>query len=406
MFGFLKKAVSGLVDGIRKKVEEEEEPEKPSLPETKTPAKTIEIEAPKPAEKIPEAEENGQQPTEPEKIREPEKKHVAEPVQAPPPPEKEIGGFENREAGGPSTTIAGKLLGRIRGAAGAVKKKIEEREIKDGDVEGFLWNFQLTLVQANIAQEVAEKLCSDVRKNLVGRKIKRGEEVGTLVRNILRESVLEILEVDKLDLAKAVRESDKPAVIVFLGVNGVGKTLCIAKVARYLAKMKISSVMAAGDTFRAGSIQQLEVHGSKLGVKVVKHDYGSDAAAVCFDAIGSAKAHGMDAVLVDTAGRLQSNKALMEELKKIVRVAKPRLKIFVGDSLTGSDLVAQCETFNREIGIDGIILTKSDVDEKGGAAISAAYVSKKPILFLGTGQEYDDLVPFEPEKFVDSLFMP
>lgn len=399
MFGFLKKAVGGLVDGIRKKVDYDNK--KAELPQPVVNEKIIA--EPKLSEKKV-AVKKEEKPLPAKKVRhekttiEPEEDKLAPPVVTATTITDAVPAEKKNEG------LAGKLIGRLRGTAGAIKKKIEEKEIKESDVEELLWNFQLTLVQANIAQEVAEKLCSNVRKTLVGSRIKRSEEVGSLVKNSLRSSVLDILNVDGVDLADAVKES-RPAVIVFLGVNGVGKTLCIAKVARYLAKKKMSSLMAAGDTFRAGSIQQLEIHGSKLGVKVVKHDYGSDAAAVCFDAIESARAHGIDAVLVDTAGRLQSNKALMDELKKIVRVAKPRLKIFVGDSLTGSDLVSQCETFNREIGIDGIILTKSDVDEKGGAAISAAYVAKKPILFLGTGQDYDDLVPFEPEKFVDSLFM-
>ncbi len=390
MFGFLKKAVGGLVDGIRKRVDEKkaEPPEPAQLEEKIAEPKTGHF------EKVAVKEKYLPVKTVREKTviaqKEPEEKLATVNDIVVPAEQKE--------------GIAGKLIGRLRRTAGVIKKKIEEKGIRESDVEELLWNFQLTLVQANIAQEVAEKLCSNVRKTLVGSRIKRSEEVGALVKNSLKGSVLDILNVDGIDIAEVVSESGKPAVIVFLGVNGVGKTLCIAKVARYLAKKNISSIMAAGDTFRAGSIQQLEIHGSKLGIKVIRHDYGSDAAAVCFDAIESARAHGIDAVLVDTAGRLQSNKALMEELKKIVRVAKPGLKIFVGDSLTGSDLVSQCETFNREIGIDGIILTKSDVDEKGGAAISAAYIAKKPILFLGTGQEYDDLVPFEPEKFVDSLF--
>lgn len=378
MFGLLKKAVSGLVSGIKKKVEaKEEKAGEPTLSENGgEPAHSGEFAGTE--------QKTHQQPARPEKIRE-------VPI-----------GPQQQETG--RAGIAGRLLGRIVGAAGAVKKKIEEKEIKNEDVDELLWNFQLTLVQANIASEVAEKLCSDVKKNLAGTRVKRNREIGELVRRSLKESVLEILDADGIDLAEAVLDGDKPAVIVFLGVNGVGKTLCIAKVAKYLAGKKISSIMAAADTFRAGSIQQLEQHGANIGVKVVRHDYGSDAAAVCFDAIQSARARGIDTVLVDTAGRLQSNKALMEELKKIVRVAKPRLKIFVGDSLTGGDLVSQCDIFNREIGIDGIILTKADVDEKGGAAISAVHASKRPILFLGTGQGYDDLAPFEPKKFVESLF--
>ncbi len=192
--------------------------------------------------------------------------------------------------------------------------------------------------------------------------------------------------------------------IVFFGINGSGKTTTIAKIAYLLKKHKITSVFAASDTFRAASIEQIEKHAEKLGIKVIKHKYGSDPAAVAFDAINYAKAHNIDVVLIDTSGRMHTEQNLLEEMKKICRVAKPDLRIFVGEAIVGNDAIEQGKTFNDEIGIDGIILTKADVDEKGGATISLSYITKKPILFLGTGQGYADLKEFNKEEILKKIF--
>ena len=188
--------------------------------------------------------------------------------------------------------------------------------------------------------------------------------------------------------------------IAFVGINGSGKTTTIAKVAQLLKKSGLSVVLAAADTFRAAAIDQLQVHADALGCKLIRHDYGADPAAVAFDAIEHAKAKNKDVVLVDTAGRLHSNTNLVDEMKKIIRVAKPHLKIFVGESITGNDCVEQARTFDEAIGIDGIILSKADIDDKGGAALSISYVTKKPILYLGVGQSYDDLQAFDKNKFL------
>ena len=200
-----------------------------------------------------------------------------------------------------------------------------------------------------------------------------------------------------------IRKEEKPFVIAFFGVNGSGKTTTIAKIADLLNKNKISCVLAASDTFRAASIEQLQIHADRLRIKLIKHDYGSDPAAVAFDAVKHAKAKNIDVVLIDTAGRLHSNVNLMDELKKVVKVAKPDLNIFVGESIAGNDCVEQAKTFNEAVGIDGIILAKADIDKKGGAAISVSYVTKKPIIYLGMGQEYFDLKEFEPNLIVEGL---
>ncbi|MCH8987033.1 signal recognition particle-docking protein FtsY [Patescibacteria group bacterium] len=206
------------------------------------------------------------------------------------------------------------------------------------------------------------------------------------------------------NLEKAQAALKRPfGLILVTGPTGSGKTTTIAKIADLLNKNKISSVLAASDTFRAASIEQLQIHADKLGIKLIKHDYGSDPAAVAFDAIKHAKAKNIDVVLIDTAGRLHSNENLMQEMKKIIRVSKPNLKIFVGEAITGNDCVEQAKTFDEAVGIDGIILAKADVDEKGGTAISISYVTKKPIMYLGTGQEYSDLKEFEPNLVTEGL---
>jgi fused signal recognition particle receptor len=209
---------------------------------------------------------------------------------------------------------------------------------------------------------------------------------------------------NELDFEKFVKDRKKPIVIMFIGVNGSGKTLCIAKIATMLKKMGFSSVMAAGDTFRAGAIEQLSIHAERVGVKIIKHGPGADPAAVAYDAIDHARAKHKDVVLLDTAGRVQTNINLMDEMAKIKRVAKPDLIIFVGDALSGNDAVDQAKRFNEVVGIDGVILTKVDTDAKGGSALSVAYTIGKPLLFIGVGQGYNDQVPFDPDWMINNIF--
>jgi fused signal recognition particle receptor len=188
-------------------------------------------------------------------------------------------------------------------------------------------------------------------------------------------------------------------------VNGSGKTTTIAKMVKLFQDNNMKCVIAASDTFRAAAIQQLEEHANRLKVKLIKHDYGADPAAVAYDAIEHAKAKDLDVVFIDTAGRLHSNTNLMDEMKKIIRVAKPDMKIFIGESITGNDCVEQAKQFNEAVGIDAIILSKADVDEKGGAAISVSYVTGKPIIYIGTGQEYNDLEKFDKKLVLGTLGM-
>jgi len=194
-----------------------------------------------------------------------------------------------------------------------------------------------------------------------------------------------------------------PYVIVFLGVNGTGKTTTIAKIAQYLKNNNITSVAAASDTFRAGAIEQLSKHMNNVGIRVIKHEYKSDPASVAYDAIEHAKAKNIDVVLVDTAGRQVTDKNLMIEIQKICRVSQPDCKVFVGDSLAANDALYQAREFDKHVGIDANILTKLDADAKGGAALSISFVTKKPIIFLGTGQGYEDLELFDQDIFISNI---
>ena len=258
-------------------------------------------------------------------------------------------------------------------------------------------------MENNVALEVIEKIKNDLKKNLVDNPIKR-MKIEETVRDSLKNSINDLFNIEKINVLNLIKnKKEKPFIIAFFGINGSGKTTTIAKIAEMLKNSRISCVLAAADTFRAASIEQIQIHADKLGLKLIKHDYGSDPAAVAFDAIKHAKAKNIDAVLIDTAGRLHSNKNLMDELKKVVKVAKPDLKIFVGESIAGNDCIEQVQQYSEIVGIDAIILTKADVDEKGGTAISVSYVTQKPIIYLGIGQEYKDLEEFEPDLIVEGL---
>jgi len=282
-----------------------------------------------------------------------------------------------------------------------IKETITTRRINESQFEELFWDLEVALLENNVAVEVIEKIKGDLKGQLVDKPIPRSNITST-IGSTLKSSIEDLLKTDSFDFMERIKEK-KPFVICFVGINGSGKTTTIAKIAHMLQKKGMSVVIAAADTFRAAAIDQLQVHAEKLGVRLIKHDYGSDPAAVAFDAIKHAKSKNIDVVLIDTAGRMHSNINLTDEMKKIMRIAKPDLKIFVGESITGNDCVEQANHFNQAIGIDGIILAKADIDEKGGAAVSVSYVTQKPILFLGTGQGYDDLEKFEPEVILANL---
>ena len=279
------------------------------------------------------------------------------------------------------------------------------KRLTEGTIDDVLDDLEIVLLESDVAVPVIDRLRRDLRKDLAGRKLRFGVDAEGAIRSCLERSCRSILARPPIDLVSAVRQhSPKPYVVLFVGVNGTGKTTTIAKLAGWLRRQGLSSVIAAGDTFRAGAIEQLLVHGERIGIRVVRQQEGSDPAAVAYDAVEHARAKGVDVVLVDTAGRQHTNENLIEEAKKIRRVVAPSLTLFVGDALSGNDVLEQAKLFDAAIGIDGLVLTKLDADAKGGAALSATYVTKKPILFVGTGQGYEDLVPFNPDWMVRRLF--
>ena len=279
------------------------------------------------------------------------------------------------------------------------------RQLKEPAIDAVLDDLEIVLLQSDVALRVVERLRRDLRQELTGRKLRFGVDAEEAIRSCLERSTRAMLARPGIDLAAAVRaHTPKPYTILFVGVNGTGKTTTVAKLAGWLRAQGFSCVIAAGDTFRAGAIEQLLVHGERLGIRVVRQQEGSDPAAVAFDAVQHARAKGLDAVLVDTAGRQHTNENLIEEAKKIRRVVAPALTLFVGDALSGNDVLEQARLFDRAVGIDGLVLTKLDADTKGGAALSATYITKKPILFVGVGQGYGDFRPFDPDWLVRRLF--
>ena len=278
-----------------------------------------------------------------------------------------------------------KISAKVKQEAGKVNviKKIEGSKLKklSNDLED-------ELLSNNIAYGVVNEIL-DAVKNSSAKNLKVD----------LKNKLKEILSSNKINIL----EEKNPTIIMLIGVNGAGKTTTLAKLAQKIKKNKKKCVMAAGDTFRAAAIEQLEQHGKNLDVKIISHNYGSDSAAVAFDAVEHAKSKNLDYVLIDTAGRNHANEDLMRELEKVKRVVKPHYTILVVDSLTGNDAVDQAKLFGKKIGVDGVILTKTDADERGGAIISVAHESGKPILFLGSGQGYDDLEEFDADKILNQI---
>lgn len=348
MFNLLKNKLSSFVNSLSKKVEEK-------------PAE----QTPKPKEEKPRAEE----------------KHAEKP----------------REEKKPEVRLS--LETRVRSI---LSPKVE---IREKDVSGMLDELELSLLEADVAYDAARNLTSGMRSRLVGMHVNKSE-VTRVVNDAVKETLLGIMEKEKpnvLELARKKVSSGEVFVILFLGPNGSGKTTTIAKMANLFKKNNLSCVIAAADTWRAASQEQSEIWGGRLGVKVVGGQYGSDPTSIAWNALAHAKAKGINVVLIDTAGRQETSKNLMKELEKMNRVVKPDLKIYIGEALTGNAIVEQVEEFNKAIGVDGVILTKADVDEKGGAALSVFHSTGKPILYLGVGQELDDLQEFSPQSIVSNL---
>lgn len=303
-----------------------------------------------------------------------------------------------------------------------VIEQVEEEEVKEEKKEGFFSRLfkkfqsakiseqqfgeifaelEMILLENNVALAVVDKIRETLSKDLIGKEIKKSDAEAVIIKS-LKEAILSVL-IEPPILINQIKEKSGVYTILFFGINGSGKTTSIAKLAHLLKKNGISCVMAAADTFRAASIEQLKKHGERLGVPVVAHDYGSDPSAVAFDAKKYAETNHLKCVLIDTAGRMYTKTNLLKEMEKIVRVSAPDLKIFVGESITGNDATEQAKIFNETAGIDGIILSKADVDEKAGTILSVSYITKKPIYFLGVGQSYDDLKPFKKVDVLKNL---
>ena len=278
------------------------------------------------------------------------------------------------------------------------------KKIKDSALDEILDELYFTLLEADVAVPVADKIKEGVRENLLGKKYDRSYSLEEVVEMAVKDAVRDVLEINEFDFDSWIVEQKRPTVIMFVGINGTGKTTAIAKIAKRLQDQNKTVVMAACDTFRAGAIEQLTIHADKLGCKIVKQTQDADPAAVAYDAVEHARSKMKDVVLVDTAGRMQTNSNLIEEMKKIVRVAKPDLKVFVGDSLAGNNAIEQAKVFDDAVGIDAVILTKIDTDAKGGAALSIAHTIGKPIAFVCNGQEYDDIVKFNTEWMISRMF--
>ena len=299
------------------------------------------------------------------------------------------------------------MFDRLRAQFSNLYDRIAKTELTGKDLDNVLDEFQLSLIENDVAVSAADFISNELREKLKDVQFARFTDPRTRVKVILQEVLLSLLQrggqLDIFALIDKKKSVGEPAVLVFIGINGTGKTTSVAKLAHVLQKKGRTVILAASDTYRSGSIEQLEEHARRIGVRVIKHQYGADPAAVAFDAVNYAKAHRINAVLIDTAGRMQNNKNLLEEMRKIVRVTNPDLTILVVDALTGNDAVEQGKVFSEAVKIDGIILAKLDADVKGGSAISLSYIMGKPVAMVGTGQKYDDLEPFQAEAIVKNL---
>jgi fused signal recognition particle receptor len=299
------------------------------------------------------------------------------------------------------------MFENLRNAFSSAAKSLGEKELKEKDIEEVLFQLEISLMESDVATEVIDSIKSDLKEKLIGTKVNR-KEVEQFVKQSLIQSISGLFDsvgtIDLLSKISSKKNSPEPYIILFVGINGTGKTTTLAKLAHLLQKAKFSLVVAAADTFRAGAIEQLKEHTDRLKLKLVAQNYGSDPAAVARDAVLYAKSHKIDCVLVDTAGRMQTSKNLMDQIEKITKVVNPDFKIFVGDSLAGNDTVNQAKEFHQHTKFDAAILTKSDADARGGAALSIVKVTSTPIIYLGVGQEYDDLKAFDKQIFLDTVF--
>ncbi len=385
MFESLKSKIKGLFSKSKnldeEKVYKKEEPEQPTAPqqpETVT-EPTPEVKAPEPVQTVADT-----------------------PVQEPVKEEPKLSRKELLKLKKEAKREA--KVARTEAAPSVPVSESSGKRIKEDPLDEILDELEIILLEADVAYPVVEEIKAGVRENLVGKKYDRSYTLEQVVEMALKDAVRNVLKINEFDFDQWMEGRGRPTTIMFVGINGTGKTTAIAKVANRLQGSGRTVVLAACDTFRAGAIEQLTIHSEKLGCKIVKQAHDADPAAVAYDAIEHARSKRKDVVLIDTAGRMQTNNNLIEEMKKIVRVSKPDLKVFVGDSLAGNDAIEQAKVFDAAIGIDAVILTKIDTDAKGGAALSIAHTIGKPIAFVCNGQEYGDIVKFNTEWMIDRMF--
>lgn len=366
MFDELRKKLSNAVKGFIKREEKKEEAkEEPKAPETKE-----------------------------KELRVEEKAHKKEEVRA-------IDKKSDEQQAKKEDLIKLSLKTKIKSVfVGTVK-------LSEPEIESFLDTLKVSMLESDVSYDTTEKFLEDLHSTLKERQI-NSKRIREDITSSVRGSLFSVLQKSKgVDIDEFVankrRSGELPVKILFLGPNGAGKTTTIAKMAHHFKGRGISNVLSASDTFRAAAIEQIEHHAKKIGVHVVKSSYGADPASVAFDAIAYAKAHGIDLVLIDSAGRQETNKSLINEVQKIVRVSKPDITVFVGESTSGNQIAEQISEFNKFVKIDGIILTKLDCDAKGGGALSISHTTGIPILFFGIGESYDALMPYNPNYIVDAI---
>lgn len=296
-------------------------------------------------------------------------------------------------------SLFGKIKDALKKTRDGVSTKLRLLFAKNKLGEDFYDELEEILISADVSVRTAEEVVEEVKEEAIGGKVKDQAFVTDLLKDILEE---------KLEEAP-VPEIKYPCVIMFVGVNGVGKTTTIGKVANHFVSQKKSVTVAAADTFRAAASDQLSVWAERANVRIVKHEEGSDPSAVIFDALSSAKARGTDVVLVDTAGRLHVKENLMKELQKMDRVVTREfpeaqfLKFLVLDATTGQNAVSQARVFDEAVELDGIVLTKLDGTAKGGFVFSLCSELQIPVVFTGVGEKMEDLVPFDAEQFVEGF---
>ena len=299
------------------------------------------------------------------------------------------------------------MFDNLKKAFSNVSTGFSEKDLNEKDIEDVLFELEINLLESDVATEVIDSIKDSLKEKIIGSRVEKKN-----IQNFVKQSLIEFIsetfdnagQIDLKDRINEKKSSNQPFIIVFVGINGTGKTTSLAKVANMLKNEKFSVVIAAADTYRAGAIEQLREHTNRLNLKIIAQNYGSDPAAVAKDAVLYAQSHKVDCVLVDTAGRMQTSSNLMEQIAKITKVVNPDMKIFVGDSLAGNDTVNQAREFHKQVKFDCSILTKSDADARGGAALSIVKVTSSPIIYVGVGQEYDDIVKFSKQTFLENVF--